>query len=171
MNGRSFTFALFVLIIGLAIFGLVSSAITDPYGMVKNIVIMLLVVGVFYLLYKMFTSSSGSANSQNSYKRAAKQSNRKYGKQNVAPLSNSLLKRNASDDKVKKGNSLNEKKLKRKTALPFRKCGISFLQTKKETHLVPFTFPALHLLFEHREVFQFEVHLVQNIVLNHQCGQ
>ncbi|PEE41859.1 SA1362 family protein [Bacillus pseudomycoides] len=111
MNGRSFTFALFVLIIGLAIFGLVSSAITDPYGMVKNIAIMLLVVGVFYLLYKMFTSSSGStgstgsANSQNSYKRAAKQSNRKYGKQNVAPLSNSLLKRNASDDKVKKGNS------------------------------------------------------------------
>ncbi|MBC6974412.1 hypothetical protein H9I32_19110 [Bacillus sp. Xin] len=105
MNGRSFTFALVMLIIGLAIFGLVSSAITNPYGMIKNIAIMLLVVGVFYLLYKMFTSSSGSANSQNSYKRAAKHSNRKYGKQNVAPLSNSLLKRNASDDKVKKGNS------------------------------------------------------------------
>ncbi|WJE51667.1 SA1362 family protein [Bacillus cereus] len=105
MNGRSFTFALVMLIIGLAIFGLVSSAITNPYGMVKNIAIMLLVVGVFYLLYKMFTSSSGSANSQNSYKRAAKQSNQKYGKQNVAPLSNSLLKRNASDDKGKKGNS------------------------------------------------------------------
>ncbi|PFK42025.1 hypothetical protein COI93_11885 [Bacillus cereus] len=105
MNGRSFTFALVMLIIGLAIFGLVSSAITDPYGMVKNIAIMLLVVGVFYLLYKMFTSSSGSANSQNSYKRAAKQSNRKYGKQNVAPLSNSLLKRNASDDKGKKSNT------------------------------------------------------------------
>ncbi|MBO1579067.1 MULTISPECIES: SA1362 family protein [Bacillus] len=117
MNGRSFTFALFVLIIGLAIFGLVSSAITDPYGMVKNIVIMLLVVGVFYLLYKMFTSSSGSANSQNSYKRAAKQSNRKYGKQNVAPLSNSLLKRNASDDKVKKGNSSLLKKKRKQSHL------------------------------------------------------
>ena len=29
MNGRSFTFAIFVLIIGLAIFGLVSSVITN----------------------------------------------------------------------------------------------------------------------------------------------
>ncbi|EEL49320.1 MULTISPECIES: SA1362 family protein [Bacillus cereus group] len=117
MNGRSFTFALVMLIIGLAIFGLVSSAITDPYGMVKNIAIMLLVVGVFYLLYKMFTSSSGSANSQNSYKRAAKQSNRKYGKQNVAPLSNSLLKRNASDDKGKKGNTSVLKKKRKQSHL------------------------------------------------------
>ncbi|MDM5156402.1 SA1362 family protein [Bacillus sp. DX1.1] len=104
MNGRSFMFALFLVIIGLAIFGLVISAITDPYGVVRNIVTMLIVVGVFYLLYKMFTNSSGSANSQNSYKRAAKQSKQKYGKQNVAPLSNSLLKRNAPDDKGKKGN-------------------------------------------------------------------
>jgi hypothetical protein len=106
-----------MLIIGLSIFGLVSSAITDPYGMVKNIAIMLLVVGVFYLLYKMFTSSSGSANSQNSYKRAAKQSNRKYGKQNVAPLSNSLLKRNASDDKGKKGNTSVLKKKRKQSHL------------------------------------------------------
>ena len=70
MNGRSFTFAIFVLIIGLAIFGLVSSVITDPMGVLRNIGIMLAVVGIFYLLYKMFTNSSGSANSQSSYKRA-----------------------------------------------------------------------------------------------------
>ncbi|WP_459499496.1 SA1362 family protein [Bacillus sp. C1] len=117
MNGRSFTFALVILIIGLAIFGLVSSAITNPYGMIKNIVIMLLVVSVFYVLYKMFTSSSGSANSQNSYKRAAKQSNRKYGKQNVAPLSNSLLKRNASDEKGKKSTSTVLKKKRKQSHL------------------------------------------------------
>ena len=91
MNGRSFTFAIFVLIIGLAIFGLVSSVITDPMGVLRNIGIMLAVVGIFYLLYKMFTNSSGSANSQSSYKRAAKQSSRKHGKQNVAPLSNFSL--------------------------------------------------------------------------------
>ena len=54
-------------------------------GVLRNIGYMLLVVGIFYLLYKMFTNSSGSANSQSSYKRAAKQSNRKHGKQNVAP--------------------------------------------------------------------------------------
>ncbi|KEK26133.1 SA1362 family protein [Bacillus gaemokensis] len=117
MNGRSFMFAFFVLIIGLAIFGLISSVITDPYGMLKNIGIMLLVVGIFYLLYKMFTNSSGSANSQNSYKRAAKQSNRKYGKQNVAPLSNSLLKRNTSDDKGKKGNPSLLKRKKKQSHL------------------------------------------------------
>ncbi|SFI49503.1 MULTISPECIES: SA1362 family protein [unclassified Bacillus (in: firmicutes)] len=106
MNGRSFMFALFVVIVGLAIFNLVSFTIEDPMGVVKNIAIMLIVVGVFYLLYKMLTSSSSSAtNSQSSYKRAAKQSNRKYGKQNVTPLSNNLLKKNASDTKGKKGNT------------------------------------------------------------------
>ncbi|ENQ3081009.1 hypothetical protein ACEOWG_004342 [Bacillus cereus] len=106
MNGRSFMFALFVVIVGLAIFNLVSFTIEDPMGVVKNIMIMLGVVGVFYLLYKMLTSSSSSANnSQSSYKRAAKQSNRKYGKQNVAPLSNNLLKKTASDTKGKKENT------------------------------------------------------------------
>ncbi|MEH6891357.1 SA1362 family protein [Bacillus sp. JJ864] len=106
MNGRSFMFALFVVIVGLAIFNLVSFTIEDPMGVVKNIMIMLVVVGVFYLLYKMLTSSSSSANnSQSSYKRAAKQSNRKYGKQNVTPLSNNPLKKNASDTKGKKGNT------------------------------------------------------------------
>ncbi|PWN76293.1 SA1362 family protein [Bacillus paranthracis] len=113
MNGRSFTFAIFVLIIGLAIFGLVSSVITDPMGVLRNIGIMLAVVGIFYLLYKMFTNSSGSANSQSSYKRAAKQSSRKHGKQNIAPLSNSFFKSNASNDKGKKGN-LSSLKRKRK---------------------------------------------------------
>ena len=102
MNGRSFTFAIFVLIIGLAIFGLVSSVITNPMGVLRNIGYMLLVVGIFYLLYKMFTNSSGSANSQSSYKRAAKQSNRKHGKQNVAPLGNSFFKSNTSNDKSKR---------------------------------------------------------------------
>ena len=106
MNGRSFMFALFVVIVGLAIFNLVSFTIEDPMGVVKNIVIILIVVGVFYLLYKMLTSSSSSANSSHSsYKRAAKQSNRKYGKQNVTPLSNNLLKKNASDTKGKKENT------------------------------------------------------------------
>lgn len=47
MNGRSFTFAIFVLIIGLAIFGLVSSVITNPMGVLRNIGYMLLVVGIF----------------------------------------------------------------------------------------------------------------------------
>ena len=56
----------------ISIFGPVSSVITDPMGVLKNIGIMLTVVGIFYLLYKMFTNSSGSANSQSSYKRAAK---------------------------------------------------------------------------------------------------
>ncbi|ENQ3104315.1 hypothetical protein SAMN04488168_10564 [Bacillus sp. 491mf] len=104
MNGRSFMFALFVVIVGLAIFSLVSFTIEDPMGVVRKILIMLIVVGVFYLLYKMLTSSSSSANnSQSSYKRAAKQSNRKYGKQNVTPLSNNMLKKSASDTKGKKG--------------------------------------------------------------------
>lgn len=106
MKGRSFMFALFVIIVGLAVFSLVSFTIENPLGVVKNIAIMLIVVGVFYLLYKMLTSSSGSANnSQSSYKRAAKQSNRKYGKQDVTPLSKNLLKKNASDAKGKKGNA------------------------------------------------------------------
>ncbi|HFJ9428169.1 hypothetical protein LKL95_15815 [Bacillus cereus] len=117
MNGRSFTFAIFVLIIGLAIFGLVSSVITNPIGVLRNIGYMLLVVGIFYLLYKMFTNSSGSANSQSSYKRAAKQSNRKHGKQNVAPLGNSFFKSNTSNDKSKKGNSSTLKRKRKQSHL------------------------------------------------------
>lgn len=117
MNGRSFTFAIFVLIIGLAIFGLVSSVITNPMGVLRNIGIMLAVVGIFYLLYKMFTNSSGSANSQSSYKRAAKQSSRKHGKQNVAPLSNSFFKSNTSNDKGKKGNPSSLKRKRKQSHL------------------------------------------------------
>ncbi|MGF9963117.1 SA1362 family protein [Bacillus rhizoplanae] len=106
MKGRSFMFALFVVIVGLAVFSLVAFTIENPMGVVKNLAIMLIVAGVFYLLYKMLTSSSGSANnSQSSYKRAAKQSNRKYGKQNVTPLSKNLSKKSASDAKGKKGNA------------------------------------------------------------------
>lgn len=128
MNGRSFTFAIFVLIIGLAIFGLVSSVITDPMGVLRNIGIMLAVVGIFYLLYKMFTNSSGSANSQSSYKRAAKQSNRKHGKQNVAPLSNSLFKSNASNEKGKKGTPSTLKRKRKQSHLTV----IEGKKTKKE---------------------------------------
>lgn len=116
MNSRTFLFALFFLIVGLAGFGLVTKAITDPYGIIKNIATMLVVLCIFYLLYKLFTSSSNSANrSQSSYKRAAKQSNKKYGKKNVTTLSNTLLKRNVSDSKGKK-DSPSPLKRKRKSS-------------------------------------------------------
>lgn len=88
MNGRSFALVLFFLVIGLAIFQLVSFAVEDPGGLLRNLLTIGIVVVAFYWLYRLFTGQGKNANS--SYNRAAKQSKRKYAKPNVTPLNKKL---------------------------------------------------------------------------------
>lgn len=91
MNGRSFALVLFFLVIGLAIFQLVSFAVEDPGGLLKNLLTIGIVAAAFYWLYKLFTGQGKNGkNANSSYNRAAKQSKRKYAKPNVTPLSKKL---------------------------------------------------------------------------------
>ncbi|WP_028399164.1 SA1362 family protein [Ectobacillus panaciterrae] len=113
MSGRSFTLVLFLLVVGLAVFQLVTSAVQDPAGVLQNILTIGIVLGAFYLLYKLFTRSGGS-NTRASYNRAAKQSKRKYAKPNVTPLSN---KKHLQDAKGKKGRSSLFKKKRKQSHL------------------------------------------------------
>ncbi|MDG4655583.1 SA1362 family protein [Ectobacillus antri] len=83
MSGRSFALILFLLVIGLAAYQMITSTMNDPAGMIQNVLTIGIVIGAFFLLFKLF-SSSGSARS--SYNRAAKQSKRKYAKSFTAPL-------------------------------------------------------------------------------------
>lgn len=62
MNGCLFIFVIFVFIIGLVIFGFVLFVIINFMGVLRNIGYMLFVVGIFYLLYKMFINFSGFVN-------------------------------------------------------------------------------------------------------------
>ncbi|MFX3628544.1 MAG: SA1362 family protein [Ectobacillus sp.] len=122
MNGRSFTFVLFFIVIGLASFQLVSFAVQNPAGLVKNLLTFAIVIGAIYLLYKLFTSSSSSANPRSSYNRAVKQSKKKYGKSNgkantnakpnITHLSSSFTKKTPTDTQIKKGNTSLKRKRK-----------------------------------------------------------
>jgi arginine exporter protein ArgO len=113
VSGRSFTLVLFLLVVGLAVFQLVTSAIQDPAGLLRNILTIVIVLGAFYLLYKLF-SSSNSTNTRASYNRAAKQSKRKYAKPNVTSLN---PKKYLQEAKRKKGSSSLFKKKRKQSHL------------------------------------------------------
>jgi hypothetical protein len=114
MNGRSFAALFFIIIIGLSGFGLIYYAVNNPSGLIKNILTLGIVAGAFYLLYKLFTSSSSSGKNRASYDRAAKQSKKKYAgqKQNITSLANNTLKKSPLDTKTKKGTFILKKKRK-----------------------------------------------------------
>ncbi|MFD3447772.1 SA1362 family protein [Microbacteriaceae bacterium 4G12] len=110
MNSRFFSLAFFVLVIGLVGFYLVTTTLSNPTGVLQNILIIIVIVAAFYLLYKLFTSSGSSKNPRASYNRAVKQSKKKYAKpKNVTSLNN-RLKKASTDTKTKKGSSLLKKR-------------------------------------------------------------
>jgi hypothetical protein len=98
LNGRSFALVLFFLVIGLAIFQLVSFAVEDPGGLLRNLLTIGIVVVAFYWLYRLFTGQGKNANS--SYNRAAKQSKRKYAKPNVTPLNKKIVFRHKEQKSI-----------------------------------------------------------------------
>lgn len=67
-----------MLLIGLAIFGFGITLITDPLGLLKQALIIILVVGGFFLLYKLFLAKRRGGKEFTLYQKAAKQSARRY---------------------------------------------------------------------------------------------
>ncbi|WP_416827190.1 SA1362 family protein [Ectobacillus polymachus] len=111
MKGRSFPKVLFFCIVGLAVFQLVMTAVQNPADLLKQLLIIVIVLGAIYLLYRLITSTGG-ANSRASYNRAVKQSKRKYTKRNVTPLT-----KNKRDSKTNKTSSSMFKKKRKSTHL------------------------------------------------------
>ncbi len=71
-----------MLLIGLAAFGFVMKVITDPMGLLKMVLIIAAVAGLFYFLYKRFMAKRmGPDNGQ--YKQAARYSAKKYQNNNA----------------------------------------------------------------------------------------
>lgn len=112
MKGRSFPIVLVLCIVGLAVFQLVTTAVQNPADLIRQIVVIVIVLGVIYLLYRLITSTGG-ANSRASYNRAVKQSKRKYTKRNVTPLTN----QNKRESKNSKTTSSLFKKKRKQTHL------------------------------------------------------
>jgi predicted lipid-binding transport protein (Tim44 family) len=73
---------LVTLVIGLGIFGFMFSLITDPMGLLKQALIIGLVIGVIFLLYKKFLVKRRGKDFS-LYQKAAKQSARRYKQHQV----------------------------------------------------------------------------------------
>jgi hypothetical protein len=71
-----------MVLIGLAILGFGITLITNPLGLLKQAFIIIVVLGGFFLLYKLFIAKrmfgGGGGRDLNLYRRAAKQSARRY---------------------------------------------------------------------------------------------
>lgn len=91
--GRNkFSFVVYI-IIGLAIFGLISQLIGNPMNFFKEIIFMIgMAVIVFAVFYFIFFRKRSSSNEMKKYKQAVKQSKRKY-KQNKNIKTNHKSKR------------------------------------------------------------------------------
>jgi hypothetical protein len=70
-----------MLLIGLAILGFGFSLITNPLGLLKQAFIIILIVGVFFILYKLFLAKRRGGKDFTLYQKAAKQSARRYKQQ------------------------------------------------------------------------------------------
>ncbi|MBO1004284.1 tripartite tricarboxylate transporter TctB family protein [Pseudogracilibacillus auburnensis] len=83
MGRNKFSILLYI-IVGLAVIGLVSSLINNPG---KFLISILVAIGVAFVIFMIFTRilhnrSPGANDEMKKYRRAAKQSNRKYTNQN-----------------------------------------------------------------------------------------
>lgn len=80
MFGRRSNIIVFLLI-GLAILGFGNALITNPLGLLKQALILLLIFGGFFLLYKQFIRKRKGSREFTLYQKAAKQSARRYKQQ------------------------------------------------------------------------------------------
>ncbi|WP_221565508.1 SA1362 family protein [Alkalihalobacillus sp. TS-13] len=75
---------LVMLILGLAAFGFINTVITNPMYLVRMVLIIAAVGGIFYFLYKRFLAKrfgGGGGKDVNKYKQAARYSAKKYQNQ------------------------------------------------------------------------------------------
>lgn len=91
MNQKVYT-SIFYGIIALALFGLIAELINDPAKLLQRILFIGLILLVLYFIYRVFTSSSSQRSQQDSYRKAAKQTVKKYNMQKSSSIKKSFNK-------------------------------------------------------------------------------
>lgn len=91
MNQRVYS-SIFFGIIALALFGLIIQLIDEPARLLQRFLFLGLILLILYFIYRVFTSSSGQRSHQDSYRKAAKQTVKKYNTQKSGSLKKSLNK-------------------------------------------------------------------------------
>lgn len=64
-------------VIALAILGLISSIFTNPFGLLKSIMITAVIVGVIYLIYTRLTQGKADRKEQRAFRKAVRQSQKR----------------------------------------------------------------------------------------------
>ena len=64
-------------VIALAILGLISSIFTNPFGLLKSIMITAVIVGVIYLIYTRLTQGKTDRKEQRAFRKAVRQSQKR----------------------------------------------------------------------------------------------
>ncbi|MEH6936283.1 SA1362 family protein [Bacillus sp. JJ664] len=91
MNQKVYT-SIFYGMIALALFGLIAELINDPAKLLQRILFIGLILLVLYFIYRVFTSSNSQRSQQDSYRKAAKQTVKKYNTQKTSSVKKSLNK-------------------------------------------------------------------------------
>ncbi|MET3195848.1 SA1362 family protein [Gottfriedia sp. OAE603] len=91
MNQKVYT-SIFYGMIALALFGLIAELINDPAKLLQRILFIGLILLVLYFIYRVFTSSNSQRSQQDSYRKAAKQTVKKYNTQKNSSVKKSFNK-------------------------------------------------------------------------------
>jgi len=91
VNQKVYT-SIFYGMIALALFGLIAELINDPAKLLQRILFIGLILLVLYFIYRVFTSSSSQRSQQDSYRKAAKQTVKKYNTQKTSSVKKSFNK-------------------------------------------------------------------------------
>jgi len=79
----------FYVVIVLAVVGLAYTLLTDPSSLVRRVLTYAVIAGVIYLIYRLWASRKPNRQDQQAFKKAAKQSKKRYGN----PVSASKIKK------------------------------------------------------------------------------
>ncbi|GGI11290.1 SA1362 family protein [Gottfriedia solisilvae] len=91
MNQKVYT-SIFYGMIALALFGLIAELINNPAKLLQRILFIGLILLVLYFIYRVFTSSNSQRSQQDSYRKAAKQTVKKYNTQKTSSVKKSFNK-------------------------------------------------------------------------------
>ncbi|PEJ56987.1 MULTISPECIES: SA1362 family protein [unclassified Bacillus (in: firmicutes)] len=91
MNQKVYT-SIFYGIIALALFGLIAQLIHEPAKILQRFLFIGLILLILYFIYRVFTSSNSQRSQQDSYRKAAKQTIKKYNTQKSSPIKKSMNK-------------------------------------------------------------------------------
>jgi len=91
VNQKVYT-SIFYGMIALALFGLIAELINNPAKLLQRILFIGLILLVLYFIYRVFTSSNSQRSQQDSYRKAAKQTVKKYNTQKTSSVKKSFNK-------------------------------------------------------------------------------